>query len=1051
MTVRIECFGRIRAMRDGNPVRLSPQALLLLAILEVEKRPVSRARLIDLIWESDPSRERRHSLSQLLYEIRREAGHHSIVGNRRGVQLVGSSSDYGELIAASNLAKVAATLEAGDFLSDACLDHNTFADWRAAKIAQFQRHVLSVGHEAIDEARSNYDWTTISRLARILLRCDVYDECAWKARIEAFVADGAISRAIGEIASVRMLYRNDLGQALPPLLQRVAERIAEAQGAPTLSETWSSDLPFVSREQELLTVGNALEASRLKASPQLILISGAPGVGKTRLIDRAVRGELLAGSACVLLQCEERSRLDAFNCVRHLVRCSAGVFADLASEWRELATSLAERTILSVPWHQVEVKPSVLNELCYQIIRARINSGAGMVVVIDDVQWVDQASVAAFEYAMRKIGSGRLAWILASRPDGLPISNRIAATWRQAQVSPPHELLLPTLSADVVINLVTGLREKETAWAAAWPGEALAYSGGNPQLLHMWLTSKRRGETSSFHLFEIDLTQTASAVRAVAQTLALLGGRAGLGVLRDVSATESSAFDLALRDLRDSGWICTTETSVEFTHDLIREKIARTVSEDASKRIHGRALATLRRTNRQSMAILAHHAFASGDTQSAARYALNAGEQCLALGAGDEAELFLREAIRSADTEVVRGRAIYLLGKHYVAADRIREAKQCFDQIEPSAAACEERELRFYCRYLGLRAELQALSEDASKLVAQSLDLLRDISSNGHTELLCQAISIAVEAAHDCGQSEVIATAIHDIEHFWPVCRDEDRAFLGGLLSRIYAVYGELRNASVWAERGLEAARVSDSDLAIVRGLLGYATTTMVSGHIADSVSAFEDALDVSRSPECFHYRQRILNNYGVALIEADRLHDARDVFREALTAATGHDRLFLTGNLAYTELLLGRADVAVRHSQALVGLNSVFSAAWVEMFANAIQAIAKGYAPVVAPLPLVVDERIFAMHEVVVHQVLDSMFRVDRDAAAAASRTLVLRMRGRDFLRRARVRALQLRHAEAESTSAGRLRRLSQWARRRGAHRLAAEIEQHLMECRPH
>lgn len=52
-TIHIQLLGAVQVERDGKPVRgfRSRKALALLGYLAVQDQPVSRERLMDLLWE----------------------------------------------------------------------------------------------------------------------------------------------------------------------------------------------------------------------------------------------------------------------------------------------------------------------------------------------------------------------------------------------------------------------------------------------------------------------------------------------------------------------------------------------------------------------------------------------------------------------------------------------------------------------------------------------------------------------------------------------------------------------------------------------------------------------------------------------------------------------------------------------------------------------------------------------------------------------------------------------------------------------------------------
>ena len=70
-TTRVRLLGAIQVERDGAPVRSfrSRKALALLGYLAVQDHPVSRERLVDLLWEEKTESQGRNNLSWVLSKI----------------------------------------------------------------------------------------------------------------------------------------------------------------------------------------------------------------------------------------------------------------------------------------------------------------------------------------------------------------------------------------------------------------------------------------------------------------------------------------------------------------------------------------------------------------------------------------------------------------------------------------------------------------------------------------------------------------------------------------------------------------------------------------------------------------------------------------------------------------------------------------------------------------------------------------------------------------------------------------------------------------------
>jgi DNA-binding CsgD family transcriptional regulator len=260
---------------------------------------------------------------------------------------------------------------------------------------------------------------------------------------------------------------------------------------------------------------------------------------------------------------------------------------------------------------------------------------AGLVLVLDDVQWADADSLALLAHVTREVTRGRLL---------------VVATVRPAE----RDLALGGL----VIELF--------GWDAAEVGAAL---GGVPDPDFVAAVARRSGG-NPFFVGELVRAGTAalrvpSAVRDVvrarirrlpAPCRALLGAAAVLG--RDVDAALLSAVTGVggvLDDLRpalDDGVLDhpAGRVGLRFTHDLVRESVLADLATAEQARVHLAVVATLTPSadDPDVVAELAHHALAAlpaGDRVAATGWARRAAEVAHSRLAYDEAARLLADAL----------------------------------------------------------------------------------------------------------------------------------------------------------------------------------------------------------------------------------------------------------------------------------------------------------------------------------------------------------------------------------------------------------------------
>ncbi len=132
---------------------------------------------------------------------------------------------------------------------------------------------------------------------------------------------------------------------------------------------------------------------------------------------------------------------------------------------------------------------------------------------------------------------------------------------------------------------------------------------------------------------QVILARTVLCTRATAQWLWQV---AELGVQAGIEALEEAVASGMLREEEAGGPVVGRPSSYHFTHELIRDVVYTELSEARRQVLHQRAL-VLAQTEGAPAATLAYHALASGETEVAARYSVQAGDEALAMFAVEDA------------------------------------------------------------------------------------------------------------------------------------------------------------------------------------------------------------------------------------------------------------------------------------------------------------------------------------------------------------------------------------------------------------------------------
>ena len=157
---------------------------------------------------------------------------------------------------------------------------------------------------------------------------------------------------------------------------------------------WVRDRPFVGRGPESLLLAEAWRAT-LAGTPIVVDVTGPPGVGKTRLVERFFSGA--AATTPLWLGADENEVDLPWEILRQLaVKLPGSAMAD------------SIRTV------DPQANPVFVGDA----LAADLSSAGSVVLVVDDAHWADRASIEAIRYAARRIGSAPVLVIVVHHPPG---------------------------------------------------------------------------------------------------------------------------------------------------------------------------------------------------------------------------------------------------------------------------------------------------------------------------------------------------------------------------------------------------------------------------------------------------------------------------------------------------------------------------------------------------------------------------------------------------------------------------------------------------------
>ncbi|HXA36714.1 MAG TPA: AAA family ATPase [Steroidobacteraceae bacterium] len=438
--------------------------------------------------------------------------------------------------------------------------------------------------------------------------------------------------------------------------------------------------PFVGRRGEYeLLVGliGALAAGR----GNTVLIEGEPGIGKSRLIRELVRHAETLGMSALATNCYEIERAIPYQPVIDLVaralgRASPFELGKLApvslAELSALAPEVAERypQLPALSRDFPEARQARLSHAVGQLFEA-VRHDRPLILVVDDIQWADEASLRVFHYLARHAADQPTLMIYAYRDDDLASDERLALFIESLhRESNAHRIALDRLRFLDAKALVGSFHDAKPET----PGLAthlFLETEGNPFFLTSILQSLSDGETRWDGLggngpgllpdalraaVRVRLAHVPKEIRPTLETAAVLGRRFDFDTLREATnQSEGEVLDsvealVKRRFLREE-----TEDGVyDFSHDKVREVVYRDIGGARRRVLHRSVAEAIERCvdgeSHERDARLSEHYERAQEWSKALRYLILTAERSLALFAMRDAFHWLDRAVALSET-----------------------------------------------------------------------------------------------------------------------------------------------------------------------------------------------------------------------------------------------------------------------------------------------------------------------------------------------------------------------------------------------------------------
>jgi DNA-binding SARP family transcriptional activator len=707
--MRIKLFGNLKISFEGRPLttvntnRL--QSLIAYLILHGDAQP--RERLAFSLWPGSSESQARTNLRQLIHYLKRalpaegdllETTHFTIRWRQDdtcSVDVIEFQKAIAEAASARNEndagREIQALTTAAQLYDDDLLS-GLYDDWLGPIRDDYRARMIDVLHRVANLFEQRGDFASAIVFAERLHALDPVGESHYQLLIRLHAANQDRASALRAYHQCRRILRRELGVEPGPATVKLFEEVLKSQREPALSGRASEPAEaksgshlrnvrtLIGRAEEWHQLTSAWE-SAAEAGPRVAVISGEPGIGKTRLADELYQACLHQGHAAVRARCFAGQGQVSYAPVAEWLRSDAvrGAWpslkptqvAELARLIPEIAEQAADAAItqpslLAERWQRLRFHESISSAIR--------NCRQPLLLYLDDMQWCDADSFEWLNAFLTSPAQSRILLLGTVRAEETerehPFTHFLAALRQAGIVSEIH---LDSLNVEETAELAR--LESTNPMETGRLEEIFRATRGNPLFV---LETVRAGlQSTRVHaVIAARLGQLTSSSYELAGLASVVGRPFSFELLQEATDWDEASLSNALDELWRRRIIESSGTSeYEFTHDRLREVAYQELTLVRRRYLHrrmARALAEVHRADVESW---------NGQIASHLELAGMAEE---AIAAYERASAYAHERYAETEAADLLRRALALCRAFPESANRLRQELHLLVTLGPA-------------------------------------------------------------------------------------------------------------------------------------------------------------------------------------------------------------------------------------------------------------------------------------------------------------------------------------------------------------------------------
>ena len=405
---------------------------------------------------------------------------------------------------------------------------------------------------------------------------------------------------------------------------------APAQPVPQTSLPQFDDRTrFVGRAEELTVLRRCLEQSATGRG-RIVVISGPPGIGKTRIGQELCRDAIKAGFVALNGACYDRADTVPFSPFVEILEAASrlwskpedlrDVLGDSAPELARLMPAL-RRAFPDIPQTAPDLAPEQSRRMLFNAFVDFISRmRAPLLLLIDDLQWADEGSLSLLNHVALSVARLPILIVGTCRDNEIEHTGELGAVLQACvRLHVLEQMNLGSLPPSATAEMIGALSGREPPQPVV--DAIYSASEGNPffieELFHHLVERRKlfdeagefRNDLSSG---DIDVPQSIRLVigRRLARlhddthrmldAAAVVGRSFTFNLMEAATGIDADPLLAAIEEAESAGLISSTverpDALFQFSHELIRQVVLRELSVPRRQRLHLRIADAIEKT-----------------------------------------------------------------------------------------------------------------------------------------------------------------------------------------------------------------------------------------------------------------------------------------------------------------------------------------------------------------------------------------------------------------------------------------------------------------------